>query len=99
MSEFKGLLMGMLIVAILYVLDRYLPKWFGAIPGIAFLLLMVYIIFTKDQSLLTKLTLLIVGEAILNGIWLEALGDRKKKASKEIEKMKAEDISRKNNTF
>ncbi|WP_436645666.1 hypothetical protein [Lactiplantibacillus plantarum] len=70
MSEFKGLLMGMLIVAILYVLDRYLPKWFGAIPGIAFLLLMVYIIFTKDQSLLTKLTLLSVGEAILNGIWL-----------------------------
>ncbi|QHM64158.1 hypothetical protein C7M47_03123 (plasmid) [Lactiplantibacillus plantarum] len=26
MSEFKGLLLGMLIVAILYVLDRYLPK-------------------------------------------------------------------------
>ncbi|CUR40239.1 integral membrane protein [Limosilactobacillus reuteri] len=50
MSEFKGLLMGMLIVAILYVLDRYLPKWFGAIPGIAFLLLMVYIIFTKDHK-------------------------------------------------
>lgn len=95
MSEFKGLLMGMLIVAILYVLDRYLPKWFGAIPGIVFLLLMVYIIFTKDQSLLAKLMVLIVGEALLNGIWLEALRDRKKKASKEIEKMKAKDISRK----
>lgn len=26
MSEFKGLLMGMLIVAILYVLDRYLQN-------------------------------------------------------------------------
>ncbi|MBK4857536.1 hypothetical protein CU003_2681 [Enterococcus faecium] len=38
---------------------------------------------------------LIVGEALLNGIWLEALRDRKKKASKEIEKMKAKDISRK----
>ncbi|MGA3486046.1 hypothetical protein ACA611_15525 [Lactiplantibacillus plantarum] len=80
MSEFKGLLLGMLIVAILYVLDRYLPKWFGAIPGIAFLLLMVYIIFTKDQSLLTQLTVLIVGEAILNGIWLEALGDKEEES-------------------
>lgn len=93
MSEFKGVLMGMLVVAILYVLDRYLPKWFGAIPGIAFLLLMIYIIFTKDQSLLTKLTVLIVGEAILNSIWVETLEERKKKANKEIEKMKAKDLS------
>ena len=77
------------------VSDRYLPKWFGAIPGIAFLLLMIYVIFTKDQSLLIKLTVLIVGEALLNGIWLEALEDRKKKASREIEKMKAKDLSRK----
>lgn len=93
MSEFKGVLMGMLVVAILYVLDRYLPKWFGAIPVIAFLLLMIYIIFTKDQSLLTKLTVLIVGEAILNSIWVETLEERKKKANKEIEKMKAKDLS------
>lgn len=93
MNEFKGVLMGMLVVAILYVLDRYLPKWFGAIPGIAFLLLMIYIIFTKDQSLLTKLTVLIVGEAILNSIWVETLEERKKKANKEIEKMKAKDLS------
>ena len=95
MSDFKRLLIGMLVIAILRVLDRYLPKWFGAIPGIAFLLLMIYVIFTKDQSLLIKLTVLIVGEALLNGIWLEALEDRKKKASREIEKMKAKDLSRK----
>ena len=95
MNNLKGLLMGILVVVILYILDRYLPKWFGAIPGIAFLLLMVYIIFTKDHSLLIKLTVLIGGEGILNGIWLEALEDRKKKASKEIEKMKAKDLSRK----
>ena len=95
MIDFKRLLIGMLVIAILHVLDRYLPKWFGAIPGIAFLLLMIYVIFTKDQSLLIKLTVLIVGEALLNGIWLEALEDRKKKASREIEKMKATDLSRK----
>lgn len=95
MSDFKRLLIGMLVIAILHVLDRYLPKWFGAIPGIAFLLLMIYVMFTKDQSLLIKLTVLIVGEALLNGIWLEALEDRKKKASREIEKMKAKDLSRK----
>lgn len=82
MSYFKGLLMSILAVVILYILDRYLPKWFGAIPGIAFLLLMIYIIFTKDHSLLIKLTVLIGGEGIFNGIWLEALEDRKKKASK-----------------
>lgn len=95
MSDFKRLLIGMLVIAILHVLDRYLPKWFGAIPGIAFLLLMIYVMFTKDQSLLIKLTVLIVGEALLNGIWLEALEDRKKKASRETEKMKAKDLSRK----
>ena len=95
MIDFKRLLIGMLVIAILHVLDRYLPKWFGEIPGIAFLLLMIYVIFTKDQSLLIKLTVLIVGEALLNGIWLEALEDRKKKASREIEKMKAKDLSRK----
>ena len=95
MIDFKRLLIGMLVIAILHVLDRYLPKWFGAIPGIAFLLLMIYVIVTKDQSLLIKLTVLIVGEALLNGIWLEALEDRKKKASREIEKMKAKDLSRK----
>ena len=95
MIDFKRLLIGMLVIAILHVLDRYLPKWFGAIPGIAFLLLMIYVIVTKDQSLLIKLTVLIVGEALLNGIWLEALKDRKKKASREIEKMKAKDLSRK----
>lgn len=95
MIDFKGLLLGILVVVILHILDRYLPKWFGAIPGIAFLLLMAYIIFTKDQSLLAQLTVLIIGEVILNGIWLEALENRKKKASKEIEKMKAKDLLRK----
>ncbi len=86
MSDFKGILMGILVVAIFYILDRYLPKWFGAIPGIAFLLVMFYLIFTKDHSLLIKLIVLIGGEGILNGIWLEALEDRKKKDSKDIKK-------------
>ncbi|WP_283679478.1 hypothetical protein [Lentilactobacillus sp. Marseille-Q4993] len=95
MSDFKGLLLGMLVVAFFYILDRYLPKWFGAIPGIFFLILMVYIIITKGQSLLSTLTVLIVGEVVLNGIWITALEDRKKKARKEIEKMQAKDLSRK----
>ena len=58
MSEFKGLLMGMFIIAILYVLDRYLPKWFGAIPGIAFLLLMVYIKFSCSNYYVVSISLL-----------------------------------------
>ena len=59
MSEFKGLLMGMLIVAILYVLDRYLPKWFGAIPGIAFLLLMVYFNTNRSFNIVFRLVTVI----------------------------------------
>lgn len=94
MIDFKGLLMGMLVVAILYILDRYLPKWFGAIPSIAFLLFMLYVILTRDHSL-SALVVLIVGEVVLNGIWLSTLENRKKKAHKELEKMKAKDLSRK----
>lgn len=94
MIDFKGLLMGMLAVAILYILDRYLPKWFGAIPSIAFLLFMLYVILTRDHSL-SALVVLIVGEVVLNGIWLSTLEKRKKKAHKELEKMKAKDLSRK----
>ncbi len=36
MSDFKGLMMGMLIVAVIYLADRYLPKWFGAVPSVLF---------------------------------------------------------------
>ncbi|MEE6764319.1 hypothetical protein RAO27_10110 [Lactiplantibacillus plantarum] len=43
MSDFKGILIGMLVVAVLYMLDRYLPRWFGAIPGAGFLGFIIYI--------------------------------------------------------
>ncbi|ALV13462.1 hypothetical protein [Lactiplantibacillus plantarum] len=95
MSDFKGILIGMLVVAVLYMLDRYLPRWFGAIPGAGFLDFIIYIVFTKEVSLLSIVTVLLVGEAVLNGIWIDALVNRKRKMKKEVATMKAKDLLRK----
>ena len=95
MSDFKGILLGMLVVAVLYMLDRYLPRWFGAIPGASFLGFIIYIDFTKEVSLLSIVTVLLVGEAVLNGIWIDALVNRKRKMKKEVATMKAKDLLRK----
>lgn len=95
MSDFKGILLGMLVVAVLYMLDRYLPRWFGAIPGAGFLGFIIYIVFTKEVSLLSIVTVLLVGEAVLNGIWIDALVNRRRKMKKEVATMKAKDLLRK----
>ena len=95
MSDFKGILFGLLVVAVIYVLDRYLPRWFGAIPGVGFLGFIIYIVFTKEVSLLSIVTILLIGEAVLNGIWIDTLADRKKKLKKEMAAMKAKDLLRK----
>ncbi|MDV0431589.1 hypothetical protein RXV91_12015 [Lactiplantibacillus sp. DA1] len=95
MSDFKGILLGMLVVAVLYMLDRYLPRWFGAIPGAGFLGFIIYIAFTKEVSLLSIVTVLLVGEAVLNGIWIDALANRKRTMKKEVATMKAKDLLRK----
>ena len=84
MSDFKGLMMGMLIVAVIYLADRYLPKWFGAVPGVLFAVLVGYLVIFYNTSFLSALTPLLVGESILNG---------KKKVQQELERMKAKDLS------
>lgn len=92
MSDLKGLIIGLMIAAAVYIADRYLPKWFGALPGIAFLGLMIFLLITKGHhQVLSMMTVLIVGEAVLNGIWMESLDSRKKKEQRELEKMKAKD--------
>ncbi|WP_297074367.1 hypothetical protein [uncultured Enterococcus sp.] len=96
MIDFQGILMGLLIAGGLYFLDRYLPKWFGALPGIAFFILMMYIFITKNNPFFSTLLILLVGEAIINGIWLDALENKKKKMQKQLEAMKAKDLMRKN---
>lgn len=94
MSELKGLLFGMAIVAILYVLLRYLPKWVGVIPMILFLAFMIWVIVTTNHgSLLGKLVVLVVGEAVLGTIWDESNKERQKKLKKEMEKMQAKDYT------
>ncbi|KRM92141.1 hypothetical protein [Liquorilactobacillus cacaonum] len=92
MTDLKGLIFGMIVVAVIYVLERYLPKWFGAVPGILFLILMIYVFVVKGKGQIIEiLVVLVVGEAILNGIWMQVLEARKIKAQKELEKMKAKD--------
>ena len=72
MSDFKGLMMGMLIAAVIYLADRYLPKWFGAVPSVLFAVLVGYLVIFYHTSFFSALTPLLVGEAILNGIWLSS---------------------------
>lgn len=87
MTDLKGLIFGMIVVAVIYVLERYLPKWFGAVPGILFLILMIYVFVVKGKGQIIEiLVVLVVGEAILNGIWMQVLEARKIKAQKELEK-------------
>ncbi|GAX06867.1 integral membrane protein [Secundilactobacillus pentosiphilus] len=94
MSELKGLLLGMAIAAILYVLMRYLPKWFGAIPMILFLGFMIWVMVTSVHgSLIAKLVVLVVGESVLGTIWDETNKQRQKRFKTEIEKMQAKDYS------
>ncbi|WP_311407682.1 hypothetical protein [Liquorilactobacillus uvarum] len=94
MLDFKGYLYALLFVIVLHILDRYLPKWFGAIPGTVYLLFILYKMFTQGFTL-PMFVVLIGGEVILNGIWFEANESRNKKAQKKLEKMKAKDISNK----
>ncbi|KRM94869.1 hypothetical protein FC19_GL000128 [Liquorilactobacillus aquaticus DSM 21051] len=94
MFNFKGYLYALLFVVVLHILDRYLPKWFGALPGVVYLVFILYKMFTQGFTL-PMFLVLIGGEVILNGIWFEAIEARNKKTKKELEKMKAKDISSK----
>lgn len=93
MNDFKGLLVGMFVVAILYLLNRILPKWFGPIPGIVFLIFMIYLITIKQVNLLQGVIILLAGESVLNSIWFSSFEAKKEKNRKNIEKMKAKDLS------
>lgn len=94
MFNFKGYLYALLFVVVLHILDRYLPKWFGALPGVVYLVFILYKMFTQGFTL-PMFLVLIGGEVILNGIWFEAIEAQNKKTKKELEKMKAKDISSK----
>ncbi|MBZ6010044.1 hypothetical protein [Leuconostoc gelidum] len=91
MTDFKEIIIGALIAIVVYIVDRYLPKWFGALPGIAFIIIIIFSI-TNGKQLSSAIVVLILGEILLNGIWLSALQDRKKKEASELEKMKDRDF-------
>jgi hypothetical protein len=52
-----------------------------------------YLVIFYHASFFSALTPLLVGESILNSIWLSSLDARKKKVQQELERMKAKDLS------
>ena len=97
MNDLMGLILGLAIAAVIYVLDRFLPKWFGAVLAIAFLVFVIYLMITRGKGqTMSVIVVLLVGEAVLNGIWLYALRDRKNKERREMESMKAQDLAHNN---
>ena len=94
MSEFMGVFYGCMVAGGLYLLNRLFPKWFGALPGIAYLVFIIWLMIYKNgHNILGLFTILIVGEAVINCIWLRSIESRKKKTQKELNKMKAKDLS------
>ena len=93
MNDLMGLIMGLAVAAVIYGLERFLPKWFGAIPAIAFLVFVIYLMITRGRGQMVSIVVvLLIGEAVLIGIWLNALRDRKNKERRELESMKAQDL-------
>ncbi|CAH1851391.1 hypothetical protein [Convivina intestini] len=93
MSDIKNVIIAAIAVGILSLLERYLPRWFGSLPCLAFLIYMIYIMVSRGPSW-TGLLVLVLGEGLLLSIWVEALVARKKKENLAIEKMKAKDLQR-----
>lgn len=86
---------SLLIAVVIYWTDRLFPKWFGGVYDLAFLIFMVYVMITRGQgNLISMFLVLVIGEAVISGFWLWAREDKKKKQQKELDKMKAKDLSK-----
>lgn len=97
MSDLISYAGSLLVAVIIYWTARLFPKWFGGVYNLAFLIFMIYVMVTRGHGqMISMLLVLVLGEALLGGIWLWARDDKKKKQQKELEKMKATDISHKN---
>lgn len=84
MAEFTGILSGILVIVVLYLLDRYLPKWFGLVPGVLYLIFILEVMITRGSGHYVPLLMaLIVGELVLNAVWMNALASRRKKEQRE----------------
>lgn len=69
MFNFTNILINLTILAVIYFLDHYLPKWFRAIFSITFLILMIYLMFLHSNGQFADtLWALIVDKVLLNGI-------------------------------
>lgn len=94
MTDLLGLLGGMAIAAGLYLLLRYLPRWVGAVPMLAFLGFMGWLMVTRGAGQwLSMLVVLVVGESVLGTIWEAATKAKQKHLAQELAKMQAKDLS------
>ncbi|MFL2114986.1 hypothetical protein [Leuconostoc carnosum] len=94
MSALTGPILCFLVLGVLYFIDYFLPTWLGTVPGIAYLFFIVFLMYTRGWShFVGLLIVLLVGELIINGIWITSIENRKKKIQKELEIMKAKDLS------
>lgn len=95
MSELlTGPALGFIVLGVLYLIDYVFPTWVGALPGIVYLIFIVYLIYVRSGNhFVGLLVVLLVGEILIIAIWIESIENRKKKTQKELEKMKAKDLS------
>lgn len=94
MSDFTGIIIGIVVLVILRLVLRFLPKWFGGLMMVGYLGFIVWLVITHGHGhLVSTLIVLFVGEFVLAGIWVEELTRRKQRGVKELEKMQAKDMS------
>lgn len=95
MSELlTGHASGFIVLGVLYLIDHVFPTWVGALPGIGYLIFIVYLMYVRSGNhFVGLLVVLLVGEILINAIWIGSIESRKKKTQKELEKMKAKDLS------
>ncbi|KRM12414.1 hypothetical protein ABTQ33_01305 [Paucilactobacillus suebicus] len=80
MYNFKGAIIIIALVVIIYLLDYFLPKWFGFIPSLAFLIYMIWIMIGHGNgSIVGSIIVIIIGEMILVGMWSGAVRSRERR--------------------
>ncbi|RHW49759.1 hypothetical protein DS831_06240 [Bombilactobacillus bombi] len=89
-------LVGMLFVAVIYLIEKALvrfSKWYGAVPLIIWSIFIGYLLFTKGLSqFLGLLVVWIVGISVLAEIWQDVWHKKKHIQQRELDSMKAKDF-------
>lgn len=82
------LALGITAIALicLFVIDRFMPKWVGTLPMIAFLGYMIYLMFKFGQGqMIFMIVITVGGESMIAAFWYYEIEQRKKAARKRAE--------------